>query len=528
MSDNPLQAQLDKLQEVLGKTVTLDPSRKPVTVEPETGIRKNTSSSDWQEQHLAYEKSSGDALPIRPVTMAEGLAYEAFDDSTLCIGDSLAANVAFCPFEKIEQYPEQFIGRQNRPLAQPFFDGIGERNTWRFFELYFPGDAQQSCLLVPTVQFVRFLKDVNAHLGIELRIPRGRNEAYFGLKFGQGSTPRPRYIGPSREKPRVLIDNQQVIDEDSAAFGAASDGDQKSWLANWERAKASPEHQRLDADQRARLAAERAEKRRRESEAMLGKVQARLGTSAQRAQQEEQQQEEHVCASTTWKPAVFVSIDIEVLEEEPRSITEVGIAVLDTRNIRGRDAGPGGILWWEHVKAHHLAVRQYASHVNYKYVQGCPDKFQFGQSMFPDEWELMDTLSAILDSYTRDGEADVLLVGHDVRSDVRYLAGAGYDVALALASVDEIDTQILHQAWVAGRQARKLQRVLSDLRIPYAYLHNAGNDAVYTLRAMMTMGVEGPMPKGQTCRQPQLAGEHGLFQTGNNDDKKDNEAEELW
>ncbi|KAG5928092.1 hypothetical protein E4U42_001252 [Claviceps africana] len=517
MSDSQIQAQLDKLQEVLGKAITLDASRKPVTLGPETGVREKPSSSDWQEQHLAYGKSSRDSLPVRPVLVADGPAYEALDDSTLCIGDSLGAEVAFCPFENIERYPEQFIGRRNKPLAQPFFDAIGDRNTWRFFELYLPGDAQQSCLLVPTAQFVRFLEDVNAHLGTELRIPSGRNALHFSLAFGQGATPRPRYIGPRREKPRVLVDNRRVFDEDSAAFDAASEDDRQSWLASWERARVSPTGQRADADQRARLAAKRAAKRRRECEAMLGRVQARLGTSAG----------DGVCASTG-KPAVFVSIDIEVLEEEPRSITEVGIAVLDTRDIRDRDAGPGGILWWEHVKAHHLVVRQYASHVNHKYVQGCPDKFRFGQSIFPNEWDLTDTLTAILDPYTRDAESDVLLVGHGVQCDVRYLAGAGYDVAQALASVDEIDTQILHQAWTAGTQPRRLQRVLSDLGIPYAYLHNAGNDAVYTLRALVTMGVEGPMPTGQTRRRPQLAGEHGLFDTGNNDKKDDDGAWNLW
>ncbi|KAG6011397.1 hypothetical protein E4U43_008350 [Claviceps pusilla] len=486
MSDNQLQAQLDKLQEVLGKTITLDPSRIPTKIEPETSHGKTPSSSDWQEQHLGLDKSGGDAVPIHTELVADGPANPALDDSALCIGDSLEANVAFCPFKRIEQYPDQFIGKRNRPL------------------------------------FVSFLEEINAQLGTRLCIPKGDNEIHFTLKFGQGSTPRPRYIGPSQEKPRVLLDGQQVSD-DTAAFDAASEEDRNSWLANWQTAMTCLAYQPADADQRARLAAERAEKRRRESSDMLNKVQARLGLST--AQQQEQQGQ--VWASTRSKPAVFVSIDIEVLEEEPRSMTEVGIAVLDTRNIHGTDGGPGGVLWWEHIEAHHLVVRQYASHVNHRYVQGCPDMFQFGSSTFPNEWDLIHTLSTILESHTRDPETDVFLVGHDIHSDVRYLASEGYDVAQALHSVGAIDTQILHQAWKAGTQARKLQRVLSDLCIPYSYLHNAGNDAMYTLRAMIAMGVEGPMPQGQTRRRAQLAGEHGLFDTGNKTDNKD-EADELW
>ncbi|KAG6000938.1 hypothetical protein E4U21_004862 [Claviceps maximensis] len=533
MPDNQqLQAQLDKLQEVLGKAITLDPSKKPgvPTVESESSIHTNLSSSDWQGQYLTFDKSGQDAVPVRPAVLVavDGPAGHAFDDSVLCIGDSLEADVAFCPFDRIEQYPEQFIGKQNRPLAQPFFDGIGERKTWRFFELYFPGDPQQSCLLVPTIQFVQFLEEINAHLGTRLCIPGGINEAYFSLTFGQGSTPRPHYIGPSaQERPRVLLDEHQaILDAEAAAYNAASEEDQQSWLACWRIAKAPFAYQRVDTDQRARLTAERAEKKKRDCKNMLGEVQARLGTLAgQQEQDQDQGGGDSACASQS-KPFVFVSIDIEVLEEEPQTITEIGIAVLDTRNINDMDGGPGGILWWKHIKAHHLLVRQYASHVNHKYVQGCPGMFQFGQSTFPDEWELIDTLDSILGSYTRDPETDVLLVGHDIQSDVRFLAGAGYDVVQALGSVHVIDTQILHQAWNAGKQARKLQRVLSDLCIPYAYLHNAGNDAMYTLRAMITMGVEGPMPAGQTCRRSPLAGEHSRFDTENKKDS--NDVEELW
>ncbi|KAG6038531.1 hypothetical protein E4U41_004124 [Claviceps citrina] len=523
MSDQ-LQARLNKLQDVLGKVVTLEPSRKGSAVEPEASIR-NSSSSDWQEQYLTHAKSSGDAVPSRPVV--DGPVYQALDDSKLCIGDSLGAHVAFCPFKTIETYPEYFIGNRNRPLvctkakqthlhinasdniqAQPFFDDIGERKTWHFFELRSPSDPQRSCLLVPTVQFVDFLQEVNLQLGTQLRIPKGGNEPDFSLKFGHGGTPQPRYVGTSRTDLRAILDDPWKINDDWAAFTTASAEDKSLWLANWERANAPCGYQR--ADQRAKFAAERAEKRKREREVMLDKVQAYLGTSAR----------QHIRDGPS-KPVLFVSIDIEVLEEEPRSISEVGIAVLDTRSIQQRDKGPGGMLWWEHIKAHHLIVRQYASHVNYKYVQGCPDKFQFGESIFPNEWELIDTLSSILSSYTHDGETDVVLVGHNVQADVQYLSNVGYDVGLALASVDAVDTQILHQAWKRGEQPRKLERVLSDLCIPYTNLHNAGNDATYTLRAMITAGVEGPMPEGQTSRRPQLA-EHVLPKITN--DKSD----ELW
>lgn len=114
MSDNELHAQLEKLQEILGKKITLDPARKKTTVEPEASVRKD-SASTWQEQYLTCEKSSGDTVPSRLI--GEEFSYQGFDDSALCIGEPLEEDVAFCPFDRIKQYPEQFIGKRNKPLV---------------------------------------------------------------------------------------------------------------------------------------------------------------------------------------------------------------------------------------------------------------------------------------------------------------------------------------------------------------------------------------------------------------------------
>lgn len=152
-------------------------------------------------------------------------------------------------------------------------------------------------------------------------------------------------------------------------------------------------------------------------------------------------------------------------------------------------------------------------HLSHRNLQNYIADLVCRESTFPEEWDLIDTLSSILDSYTRDRDIEVMLVGQDLQGDLRYLSNAGYDVAQAVSSVDIVDTQILYQAWAADTQARNLRRILSDLRIPYAFLHNAGNDAMYTLRAMITMGVEGPMPVGETDRTAQLAGHQELLRS---------------
>lgn len=91
----------------------------------------------------------------------------------------------------------------------------------------------------------------------------------------------------------------------------------------------------------------------------------------------------------------------------------------------------------------------------------------------------------ILHPFTSTGR-HVALVGHDLSQDTRYLAKIGVKLE---GPVDELDTQKVHKAWKRADMQRSLKKVLEDLEINYRYLHNAGNDAMYTLRALLAMAV---------------------------------------
>lgn len=75
---------------------------------------------------------------------------------------------------------------------------------------------------------------------------------------------------------------------------------------------------------------------------------------------------------------VFVCVDVEAIEQRPNPISEIGFAILDTRDIKDVDPGVVGRGWWPKIKAHHLRVYEYAGLRNYRYVKGCPDFFDFG------------------------------------------------------------------------------------------------------------------------------------------------------
>ena len=109
--------------------------------------------------------------------------------------------------------------------------------------------------------------------------------------------------------------------------------------------------------------------------------------------------------------------------------------------------------------------------------------------MFPPKDELVSSVEAILAEYVEQ-ERDMVLVGHDVQSDIKYFISLGYAIQSVPGMGEEVDTQRLHQAWKELSNGPGLSSTLVDLGIEYRSLHNAGNDAVYTLQAMLGIAVE--------------------------------------
>lgn len=75
---------------------------------------------------------------------------------------------------------------------------------------------------------------------------------------------------------------------------------------------------------------------------------------------------------------VFICLDIETDESNAHVVTEVGFAVLDTRDLEGVAPGAGAENWIKLIKARHLRIKEYLHVKNHKYVDGCPGNFEFG------------------------------------------------------------------------------------------------------------------------------------------------------
>ena len=75
---------------------------------------------------------------------------------------------------------------------------------------------------------------------------------------------------------------------------------------------------------------------------------------------------------------VFVSVDVEAYERNTHQITEIGIATLDTKDLKSLNSGDGGVNWWGMIRARHFRINEYKHLNNTEFVDGCADRFEFG------------------------------------------------------------------------------------------------------------------------------------------------------
>lgn len=84
----------------------------------------------------------------------------------------------------------------------------------------------------------------------------------------------------------------------------------------------------------------------------------------------------------------------------------------------------------------------------------------------------------------------VVLLGHDLPSDINYLKTIGFDVLGLSNLLETADTAWMWRYLKRELNPTKLGSILAELGILGWNLHNAGNDAVYTLQAMIGIAIK--------------------------------------
>jgi hypothetical protein len=407
--------------------------------------------------------------------------------------------------------------------------------------------SQKPIILLPLQQVEQFLATINENLGTQLTIPRAAESTGFLIQFEVDGTPRPRYLGrsisrdmaddlkkavpdPSYRPHGIIEQHVDPSDRSLQAFKRSMDR-----VLEIDKKKKKVSKDKKNQERHAKQQSWNSSSKRIQQYLGLKQVNnsggadisaSLQGLNLQWGEYAEATQEatsERVCTLDCGKPAphqqegsvVFICVDVESYERDHNLITEIGIATLDTADIKTLAPVENGTAWRKAIRARHFRIREYGHLHNSEFIQGCADKFEFGES----EWISIKEAPRIIASCFREpfsamsgietgqlrteksnGPAsptentlkrNIVLVGHDTQTDVKYLRKLGYDPYNLSNLLETCDTALMYRALHHEPNSRSLGHILYELGITGWYLHNAGNDAVYTLQAMLGLAIKG-------------------------------------
>lgn len=167
------------------------------------------------------------------------------------------------------------------------------------------------------------------------------------------------------------------------------------------------------------------------------------------------------------KHALFC-IDVEAWERDINRITEIGISIFDPRNQESAIVPS--------LRTYHIRPRENLNYKNGRFVPNNSTFFSGEASYIMQINDSIQFLKKLIEKYFFNSDIPCCLVGHDLKGDIKWLRSLGIDFP---EQNPNIDTQLLMS--FLTQQKRSLTNSLSLLGIPHANLHNAGNDAYYTL-----------------------------------------------
>lgn len=372
-----------------------------------------------------------------------------------------------------------------------------------------PGCNKRLLLLVPLKETYDFLNEVNTALSCELTIWNPQDEGFI-LQFDEPDGPRPELLGVSTSP-----ETKQKLVTDKSLSLTGSWGD---WSRSYEptvlevlerkigaglnaerllRSKGKKSKKVLNPLERARAWAER-----------LNRVQKYFGLRPGDADIATSISPVNVDSPAPWPDSdspILFSADIEWKEQNAAHVTEIGISILDTQDLVD-PPGLHGANWMKKIRSHHLRVSEYRLFVNSKYCKGCPSSFNFGTSEFIDSAESGKRVDQFFSppyngspntSLLEPEKRKLIYVGHDTSGDIsqlvrtesrifRHILFNGPEVIFQ----EVIDTSPLYQGLRNNANPTSLASMMSGLNVWTRDLHNAGNDARYTMDALVRMALE--------------------------------------
>lgn len=306
-------------------------------------------------------------------------------------GEPAPRHIKFTPFAAVCKFPYKFVCDDLRqPLASAIFDSnkIYDRD-WDLYYVFSDIDYLRPCLFVPESQFQALLDEINECFpDAHVRVSQQLKDEGLVIDFSEIGIPalRPRWLGHSISRAQVdsWSDKLDVTESERDTMSEARD------VELFKRKMALAYEIGRNKKQAARSAKQAQTVVRSQGQAKeLVRAQKYLGLLPA---DEENALPDLVSLSIApvdpskptpnvfFKEPLFIAIDVEAWEREPKPITEVGVATLDTRDLKDVPPGKNGEGWQGAIRARHFRIAEHKHRVNKDFVEGCPEHFEFGTS----------------------------------------------------------------------------------------------------------------------------------------------------
>lgn len=462
--------------------------------------RLETASKDSVSTDLSQTDVEGGASSQSVAPLAGGPSWKAKPRTDMVRGERYRGRrIGFCPWSLVTNYHKWFVGKKNGERIRPYHElqALLGHQMWDFYYIWHPANSQpnQYAILVPVDQFESLLSRLNTTLDIALTIPIGNHGRKFRASFGENNTPMPRFLGhaTSLESFNAMISSMPL----------PNPGDKLAGMSHIPSEVRDAYCQKIDGlfrtyEKGKPKNTQKAVAAHKIWGMQFKRVQRYLGLRGQTGQVPDRgplgtPRKLDLTVPSPYIPlkdAVFVAMDIESYEFNTRMVTEIGFGILDTRDIDGVAPSDRGTAWHKKIQGRHIRIQEHAHAVNRVHVHGCENNFNFGTTEFVKLRDIPALLKEILQPVNTDGRfRQVILVGHSIDCDLAFVKNVGFDMQKDAKFRETIDTQNMYRHYSRSTQNTGLSRLLRELELDYSFLHNGGNDAVYTLQALITLSI---------------------------------------
>ncbi|KAF2016674.1 hypothetical protein BU24DRAFT_423048 [Aaosphaeria arxii CBS 175.79] len=476
------------------------------SIDNQSGDSSAFASTENTDRRFVWMPGEASSYNLGTAPATPSSPYKALPPTDLQRGELAPPGKYFTPLLALAKYPYRYCDRDSlQNVASQFFDG---GKFWaREWDIYYTWDIDgtKPLTLVTEDQFKDLVAEVNTAFGLGLK-----TISHIVTRFPDHPRCRPRYLGRVKGLTREEIDTMarnappasSATPGQSAApslDGRTLDDFKKTMEDMWDAQKNKNKAAREKKNEQRAAKQHDLVQRFKRAQRYLG---LRPSDSTDLAPVD-------VSTPTTLpfdQSVVFVCIDVESWERAHDKITEVGIATLDTLDLVGVAPGKDGENWRTLIRARHIRIDENKHLINSNFVAGCPDRFDFGKSEFVRLHDVATQVAACFrhpfsgpaahNPEDASKERNIIFLGHDTFSDVKYLQQLGFDPLKVPNMLETLDTATLYRVWRREQNPTNLGRILYDFDIAGFNLHNAGNDAVFTVQAMLAVCVREASIRG--------------------------------